>query len=80
MPADVKLLLEKFPSILRMDDVMPNPSYRVEPYIHTGRHPPVLQRPAASTQKKVEFKHLESPGIVCPSTSPWVSPLHMVPK
>ncbi len=29
---------------------------------------------------KAEFKRLESAGIICRSKSPWVSPLHMVPK
>jgi hypothetical protein len=41
------------------------------------------QKPAALTKleiDKAEFKCLESTGIVRHSTSPWVSPLHMVPK
>jgi hypothetical protein len=40
--ADVKLLLQKFPSTLRTGDVVPNPSHGVEHHIHTGGHPSVF--------------------------------------
>ncbi len=40
VPADVKNLLQKFPSILRTGDVRPTPTHGVEHHIHTGRHPP----------------------------------------
>ena len=47
--------------------------------------PPVSTRPRrlapdhlkAATQ---EFEHMLQLGITCPSSSPWASPLHMVPK
>jgi hypothetical protein len=41
---DVKRLLRKFPSILRMGDVMPTPTHGVEHHIHTGSHPPVFAK------------------------------------
>jgi hypothetical protein len=51
VPDDVKILLQKFPSILRTGDVKPTPNHGVEHHIHTGSHPPFLQNPAASIQK-----------------------------
>jgi hypothetical protein len=39
VPADVKTLLQKFPSILRTGDVKPTPTLGVEHHIHTGSHP-----------------------------------------
>jgi hypothetical protein len=85
VPADIKLLLKKFPSILRMGDVVPNPSHGVQPHIHMGGHPPVFAeaRPLDAEKleiAKVELKHLESADIVRRSTSPWASSLHMIPK
>ncbi len=85
MPADVKILLQKFPSIFRTGDVKPTPTHGVEHHIHTGSHPPVFAKsrrldPEKLQIAKAEFKRLESAGIVHRSTSPWVSPLHMVPK
>jgi hypothetical protein len=50
-----------------------------------GGHPPVFAKagrlyPEKLEIAKAEFKRLESTGIVRRSVSPWVSPLHMVPK
>ncbi len=83
MPADVKILLQKFPSILRTGDVKPTPTHGVKHHIHTGSHPPVFAKsrrldPEKLQIAKVEFKRLESAGIIRRSTSPWASPLHMV--
>jgi hypothetical protein len=47
VPVDIKHLLQKYPSILRMGDVLPTPSHRVEHHIYMGSHPPFLQKPAA---------------------------------
>ncbi len=85
MPADVKILLPKFPSILRTGDVKLTPTHGVEHHIHTGSHPPVFAKsrrldPEKLQIAKAEFKRLESAGIIFRSTSPWESPLHMVPK
>jgi hypothetical protein len=68
-----------------MGDVVPNSSNGVEHHIHTGRHPPFFAKarrldPEKLEIGKAEFKRLESAGIVCNSTSPWASPLHMVPN
>ncbi len=85
MPADVKLLLQKFPSILLSGDVKPTPTHGVEHHIHTGSHPPVFAKsrrlnPENLQIAKAEFKRLESAGIIRSSTLPWASPLHMIPK
>jgi hypothetical protein len=44
MPDDVKILLQKFPSILRTGDVKPAPNHGVEHHIHTGSHPPIFAK------------------------------------
>jgi hypothetical protein len=85
VPTDVKLLLKKFPAILRTGDVVPNPSHEVEHHNQMGGHPPVFAKARRlDTEKleiaKEEFKRLESTSILRRSTSPWVSPLHMIPK
>jgi hypothetical protein len=85
VPEDVKHLLKKFPSILRMGDVMPTPTHRVEHHIHTGSHPPVFAKSHHLASEKLEiakseFKRFESAGIVRHFNSPWASPLHLVPK
>jgi hypothetical protein len=69
MPDDVKIILQKFPAILRTGDVKPAPNHQVEHHIHTGSHPPVFAKswcldPEKLQIAKVEFKRLESAGIV----------------
>jgi hypothetical protein len=85
VPADVKTLLQKFPSILCTGDVKPTPTHGVEHHIHTGSHPPIFAKsrrldPEKLQTAKAEFKRLESAGIIRRSKSPWASPLHMVPQ
>jgi hypothetical protein len=83
VPADVKLLLQKFPTILRTGDVVPNLSHGVEHHIHTGGHLPVFVKAHHLDPGKLEIAKVENKlgaGIVRRSTSLWASPLHMVPK
>jgi hypothetical protein len=85
VPADVKALLQKFPSILHTGDVKPTTAHGVKHQIHTSSHPPVFAKsrrldPEKLQISKAEFKRLESAGIIRRSTSPWASPLHKVPK
>ncbi len=82
---DVKTLWQKFPFILRTGDVKPTPNHGVKNHIHTGSLPPVFAKslrldPEKLQVAKVEFRRLESAGIVRRSKSPWASPLHMVQK
>jgi hypothetical protein len=44
MPADVKTLLQKLPSILRSGDVKPTPTHAVKHHIHTSSHPSVFAK------------------------------------
>jgi hypothetical protein len=76
VPTDVKLLLQKHSSILRIGDVMPKPTHGVEHHIHTGSHPPVFTKacrldPQKLEFAKAEFKKLESAGIIRHSKSSW---------
>jgi hypothetical protein len=85
VPADVKRLLEKFPSILRTGDVMPIPTHKVKHHIQSGSHAPVFAKschldPEKLEIAKAEFKCLGSTGIVHRSKPPWSYPLHLVPK
>jgi hypothetical protein len=67
--ANVKVLLQKFSSILRTRDVKPTPTHRVEHHVHTSSHPPVFAKscrldPEKLQIAKAEFKRLKSAGIV----------------
>jgi hypothetical protein len=69
VPADVKILLQKYPSVLRTGDMKPTPTHRVEHHIHTGSNPPVFATSHCLDPEKLEiaeaeFKRLESAGIV----------------
>jgi hypothetical protein len=75
VPADVKVLLQKFPAILCTGDVKPIPTHGVEHHIHTSSHPPVFAKshcldPEKLQIAKAEFKSLESAGIIRRSKSP----------
>jgi hypothetical protein len=79
VPADVKILLQKFPSILRTGDVKPTPTHGVEHHIHTGSHPPIFAKshrldPEKVEIAKAELKRIESAGIIRNSKSPWAFP------
>jgi hypothetical protein len=51
MPDDVKTLLQKFPSILRIRDVKLTPNHGVEHHIHTSSHPPLFATPLPRSRK-----------------------------
>jgi len=81
----VSKILEDFPSII------PKPNSPLPPVKHAVQHvisthgPPQYARPRRLFADKLksakdEFDHLLELGIVRPSSSPWASPLHMVPK
>jgi hypothetical protein len=51
VPDDVKILLQKFPSILQTADVKPAPYHGVEHHIHTSSHPPFCKIPLPRSTK-----------------------------
>jgi hypothetical protein len=68
VPADVKHVLQNFPSNLRTVDVMSTPTHGVEHHIHTDSRPPVFAKSRRLDPEKIyiakaEFKHLESPAL-----------------
>ncbi|CAI2729547.1 unnamed protein product [Schistosoma spindalis] len=77
-------LFEKFPRITKPLEEISSATNRVLHHIVTCG-PPVTARPRRlapdkSAFAKREFDNLLSTGIIRPSHSPWVSPLHMVRK
>jgi hypothetical protein len=63
--ADVKILLQKYPSIFRTWVMKPTPTHGVEHHIHTGSHPQFFAMsrrldPEKLEIVKAEFKRLEA--------------------
>lgn len=78
------LLLTEFPDITAPNFVQSHPKHGIEHFI-TTTGPPVHARarrlaPDKLALAKAEFDSMEAMGIVRRSSSPWASPLHMVPK
>ena len=77
-------LLADFPDITTPNFIQSQSKHGVEHFIPTSG-PPVHARarrlpPDKLAAAKAEFERMEAIGIICRSSSPWVSPLHMVPK
>jgi transposase InsO family protein len=80
----VDSLLEVFPDVVNAGGSLPVPIHDVQHHIKTTG-PPIASRfwrleGAKLEAARKEFKVMEQEGIVQRSTSPWASPLHMVPK
>jgi cleavage and polyadenylation specificity factor subunit 1 len=78
------LLIAKFPAITNPQFTQVAPKHGVEHFIPT-QGPPVHARarrlpPDRLAVAKAEFQNMQALGIIRPSSSPWASPLHMVPK
>lgn len=77
-------LLAKFPGITTPNFKCSTTKHGIEHFIST-RGPPVYARarrlsPDKLLIAKTEFQKMECMGIIRRSSSPWASPLHMVPK
>ena len=84
VPAAVANLLLEFPDVVNRSKQLPVAVHNVQHHIKTVG-PPLASRfcrleGAKLQAARAEFNQMEKDGIVCPSTSPWASPLHMVPK
>lgn len=78
------LLLAEFPDITTPNFVQSQAKHGIEHFI-TTKGPPVHARarrlpPDKLAAAKAEFDSMEAMGIIRRSSSPWASPLHMVPK
>ena len=71
VPSDFLTLLHEFPTVTQ-------PCRYDEPVHHTVPHHITTSSKLEIVRK--EFEHMQNLGIICPSSSPWASPLHMVPK
>jgi hypothetical protein len=77
-------LLRKYPDVLRTTIMVCETKHSVVDHIQT-KGPPVHCRPRRLAPDKFkaakeEFDSMLASGIIQPSSSPWASPLHMVPK
>ena len=77
-------LLEEFPDVVCETKKLPPVSHDITHHIVT-QGPPVHCKfrkldPEKLAAAKKEFRQLEDDGLIRRSTSPWSSPLHMVPK
>ncbi|XP_075526581.1 uncharacterized protein LOC142558317 [Dermacentor variabilis] len=77
-------ILGDFPELTRPPQASAAVKHNVCHHIVTTG-PPVYARPRRLSPQKLqadrqEFDHILELGIIRPSTSPWASPLHMVPK
>ena len=84
VPAAVANLLLEFPDVVNRSKQLPVAVHNVQHHIKTVG-PPLASRfcrleGAKLQAARAEFDQMEKDGIVRPSTSPWASPLHMVPK
>lgn len=79
-----ELLLAEFPTITTPVFTPSSIKHKVEHFIPTNG-PPVLARarrlsPDKLAVAKEEFNNMEEMGLIRRLSSPWSSPLHMVPK
>jgi hypothetical protein len=80
----VPWVLSDFPDVVNAGKTLPVPVHDVQHHIRTSG-PPIASRfwmleGAKLEAARQEFKAMEREGIIQRSTSPWASPLHMVPK
>jgi cleavage and polyadenylation specificity factor subunit 1 len=80
----VRTLLAAFPSIIGDGKATPRPLHGVRHSVETTGRPVFAKARRLDPEKlrlaEAEFRTLEKAGIIRRSSSPWSSPLHMVPK
>lgn len=78
-------LLEQFPSLTRPPGAPQKVCHNTVHYINTTPGPPISCRPRRLAPDRyaiarAEFDTMLNEGIIRPSSGPWSSPLHLVPK
>ena len=78
-------LIHEFSDVFALDDSELGCTDIVYHVIETGDHPPIKQQayrtPAVHREKiAIMIADMEKQGIICPSSSPWASPVVLVPK
>ena len=85
-PTSIRKILADFPEVFSSDGfTASDPKHRVFHDLPTVPGPPVFAKarrldPEKLASAKAEFLKMEKAGVVRRSSSPWSSPLHMVPK
>ena len=79
-----QILLRSYPELTNLNFVVSKSTHSTTHHIETTGAP-VFSRPRRHPADKLkaakaEFNHMLQLGILRPSSSPWASPLHMVPK
>ena len=79
-----QILLRSYPELTNLNFVVSKSTHETTHHIETTGAP-VFSRPRRLPADKLkaakaEFNHMLQLGIIRPSSSPWASPLHMVPK
>jgi hypothetical protein len=76
--------MSRYPEVVNPAKKLPEVKHTVEHFIQTKGRPVTAKFCRLDAAKleatKAEFLQMERDGIICRSSSPWASPLHMVPK
>ena len=84
--SQIQKLLSEFPDVLSSNGFTASkPQHGVRHHLLTNPGPPVYLKPCRLDPDKLsaanaEFSAMEKAGIIRRSSSPWLSPLHMVKK
>jgi len=83
-PTEFEAILQEYPAIVRLCTTEQPVKHNVTHYIHRAGSPvhahPRRLSPEHLKSAKDHFEYILQQGIIRPSSSCWVSPLHMVPK
>jgi transposase InsO family protein len=82
--SDIRAVLSRYPEVVNPAKKLPEVKHSVEHFIQTSGRPVTAKFRRLDAAKleaaKAEFLQMERDGIIRRSSSPWASPLHMVPK